>query len=157
MAAIDTISVGLILRTVWNDIGAIFARLGRQAVIALSIVVVFGFINSAARSNVALSAACDLINVIAILPFEIAVFRLLILDEAAPGYDFAITTVRFQRMLGWTVAFWVMGDIADHSFGCRHIVPGRADAVATSGTRSPDRPTCRIATGDGAATGAMSG
>ena len=110
MAATASIPLGVILRTVWNDLGEIFVRLRRQSIIALSIVVVFGFMASAAAiSNPVLSEAFDLISMIAILPFEIAIFRLLILDEAATGYDFAISTVRFQRMLGWTVAFWVIG------------------------------------------------
>jgi hypothetical protein len=46
-----------------------------------------------------------------VLPFEIAIFRLLILDEAAPGYDFAISAVRFKRMLGWTFVFWAIGNV----------------------------------------------
>jgi hypothetical protein len=36
---------------------------------------------------------------------------LLILDEAAPGYHFAISTIRFRRMLAWTVVFWTIGNI----------------------------------------------
>jgi hypothetical protein len=111
LAAVASIPTSVILRTVWNDVGEVLVRLRRPFIIALSLVVVLGIVSSvpAISGNPVLSEAFGLISMIAILPFEIAVFRLLILDEAARGYDFAVSTVRFQRMLGWTVAFWVMG------------------------------------------------
>ena len=81
--------------------------LRREAIVAFSVVVTLGILGSApaiSRTPV-LAEAFRLTSMIAILPFEIAVFRLLILDEVAPRYDFALSTVRFRRMLGWTVAF----------------------------------------------------
>jgi hypothetical protein len=44
-----------------------------------------------------------------LVPFEIAICRLLISGEAASGYRFDISTVRFQRMLAWTAGFWLLG------------------------------------------------
>lgn len=99
MAAIPSVPISVILRTVWNDLGEIFVRLRREAIVAFSVVVTLGIIGSAPAisRNPVLAEAFSLISMIAILPFEIAVFRLLILDEAAPGYQFAISTVRFRR------------------------------------------------------------
>ena len=113
LAAIAPVPLGVIIRTVWNDLGEIFVRLRRQFIVALSIVTFFDFVASAPgiSSNPVLSEAFDLMSRIGPVPFEIAIFRLLILDEAAPGYDFAISTVRFKRVLGWTVAFWAIGNI----------------------------------------------
>jgi hypothetical protein len=113
LAAIPSIPIGVILRAVWNDLGEIAFRLRRQSIIALSIVVVLDIVDSASgiSSNPVLSEVSGLVSAVAVLPFEIAIFRLLILDEATTGYHFAISTVRFQRMLGWTVAFWAIGNI----------------------------------------------
>lgn len=110
LAALASVPLGVVFRTVWNDLGEIFVRLRRQFIVALSIVVVLGIISStpAIPRNPVVSEAFSLISMIAMLPFEIAVFRLLILDEAATGYQFALSTVRFRRMLGWTLAFWAL-------------------------------------------------
>jgi hypothetical protein len=113
LAEIPSIPIGVILRTVWNDLGEISFRLRRQFIIALSIVVVLDIVDRASgiSGNPVLSEVSGLISAVATLPFEIAIFRLLILDEAAPGYHFAISTLRFQRMLAWTVVFWTIGNI----------------------------------------------
>lgn len=119
MAATSSVPVSVILRTVWNDAGETLVRLRGQSIIALSIVVVLGIIGSIPpiSGKPVFLEAVDLMSMIAILPFEIAVFRLLILDEAAPGYQFAISAVRFQRMLGWTVAFWAISNLPTYLLG----------------------------------------
>jgi hypothetical protein len=113
VAAIASVSLSVILRTIWNDLGEIFRRLRREAIVAFLIIVTLGIIGSAPviSRNPVLAEAFSLLSMIAILPFEIAVFRLLILDEAAPGYQFATSTVRFRRMLVWTVAFWAISSL----------------------------------------------
>jgi hypothetical protein len=58
-----------------------------------------------------LAEVFDLMGTIVLVPFEIAIYRLLILGEAASGYRFDISAVRFQRMLGWTAGFWLLGNI----------------------------------------------
>lgn len=110
LAATSSVPISVILRTVWNDMGDIFVRLRGQSVIALSIVVVLRIVGSvpAISNNPVFSESFDLMSTMAILPFEIAIFRLLILDETAAGYQFAISTVRFQRMLGWSVVLWAI-------------------------------------------------
>lgn len=111
LATISSVPVSVILRTVWNDMGEVFVRLRSQSIIGLSILVVFEIVGSAPSisSNPVLSEAFSLTTAIATLPFEIAIFRLLILGETARGYPFAVSTIRFQRMLGWTVAVWAVG------------------------------------------------
>jgi hypothetical protein len=128
LAAIPSVPISVILRTVWNDLGEIFVRLRREAIVAFSVVVTLGIIGSAPAisRNPVLAEAFSLISMIAILPFEIAVFRLLILDEAAPGYQFAISTVRFRRMLGWTLAFWAASTIPAY-------LPGALVSVGAAG------------------------
>jgi hypothetical protein len=113
LAATSSVPISVILRTVWNDMGDIFVRLRGQSVTALSIVVVLRIVGAvpAISSNPVFSETFDLMSTMAILPFEIAIFRLLVLDETATGYHFAISTVRFQRMLGWSVALWAIGTI----------------------------------------------
>jgi hypothetical protein len=107
VSAIPSLPLRIILHTIWKDLGETFRRLRREAIVAFLIVVTLGIVGSAPviSRNPVLAEAFSLISMIAILPFEITVFRLLIVDEAAPGYQFAISTVRFQRMLAWTVAF----------------------------------------------------
>ena len=61
-----------------------------------------------------LAEVFDLMGTFVLVPFEIAIYRLLISGEAASGYRFDISTVRFRRMLGWTAAFWVLAIIPLH-------------------------------------------
>ncbi|QWG24330.1 hypothetical protein KMZ93_05290 [Bradyrhizobium sediminis] len=113
MAIVSSTLLSTILRTVWEDLGELSVRLRSQSIIGLSVVVVFEMIGSvpAISGDRLLSEAFGLMSTIALLPFEIAIYRLLILDEAAAGYRFEISTVRFQRMLGWTVALWALANI----------------------------------------------
>jgi hypothetical protein len=70
LAAIS-IPIGVILRTVWNDLGEIFFRLRRQSIIALSIVVVLDIVDRASgiSGNPVLSEASGLMSAVAMLPF----------------------------------------------------------------------------------------
>jgi hypothetical protein len=108
LANVTSLPVRVILRTVWNDLGEVWVRLRRQSIIGLAIVLLFEIVGAipGISGNRLLSEALSLMSKIATLPLEIAIFRLLILDETEPGYPFAMSTVRFQRMLGWTVGLW---------------------------------------------------
>jgi hypothetical protein len=132
LADISSVPINVILRTVWNDMGEMSVRLRGQSIIALSIVVVFEIIASAPAisDNPVFSVAFDLMGTIAILPFEIAIFRLLILGEPTAGYHFAVSTVRFRRMLGWAVAFWALGTIPPYLLGA--ITSSEAAKVAVN-------------------------
>ena len=133
MAIVAPLTAGLILRTLWDDFGELSVRLRSQSIIALSIAVLFEIVGSLPEisDNRLLSEAVNLTSTIGILPFEIAVFRLLILNEATPGYDFAISTVRFQRMLGWTVALWLLASIP--TYLADMIAPSEAAGAVFSG------------------------
>jgi hypothetical protein len=113
VAIVTSLSVSTILRTVWDDLGELSVRLRSPAIIGFAMVVLFEIVGTVPEisGNGLLSEAFNLMSIVAILPFEIAVYRLLILDEATSGYHFALSTVRFQRMLGWTVALWALANV----------------------------------------------
>jgi hypothetical protein len=113
VAILTSLPVNLILRTVWNDLREVLVRLRGPFTIGISIVVFLAMIGSAPAisKNRLLSEGFGLLGALAILPFTIAVYRLLILDEATSGYPFAISTVRFRRMLRWTVTLWMLSSL----------------------------------------------
>ena len=77
----------------------------------------------------------DLIGTFVLVPFEIAIYRLLISGEAASGYRFDISTVRFQRMLGWAAGFWLLVNIPISPAGRHRIIGWR-------GSHHQHRPVC---------------
>jgi hypothetical protein len=106
----------MILRTMWDDLGELSVRLRSQSIIAGASAAFFALIGAipAISDNRMLAEVFGLIGALVIVPFEIAIYRLLISGEAASGYRFDISTVRFQRMLGWTAGFWVLAKIPLH-------------------------------------------
>ena len=129
LANVTSLPVRVILRTVWNDLGEVWVRLRRQSVIALAIILVFEIVGAIPEisGNRVLSEAFNLMCKIATLPLEIAIFRLLILDEAEPGYPFAMSTVRFRRMLGWTIGLWAFTSVPGYVV---EVVPSTTTAAA---------------------------
>jgi hypothetical protein len=91
-------------------------RLRSQSIIACASAAFFALIGGipAISDNRMLAEVFDLMSTFVLVPYEIAIYRLLILGEAASGYRFDISTVRFQRMLGWTAGFWVLGKLPLH-------------------------------------------
>jgi hypothetical protein len=116
VATTSSLPVSTILRTVWDDIGELSVRLRSQSVIACASTVLFVLIGAipAISDNRMLAEVFDLIGTFVLVPFEIAVYRLLISGEAASGYRFDISTARFQRMLGWTAGFWLLMKVPLH-------------------------------------------
>jgi hypothetical protein len=111
LAARSSASPGVIFRTIWGDVAEVFARLRIPSTIGLSIYLAFEILGLAApvtASNPVLRDLLDAIKSILILPFEIAIYRLLLLGEATSHYNFAISTSRFQRMSGWTLGLWAL-------------------------------------------------
>src|SRR5688500_4760910 len=98
MAITASLSARTILRTVWDDLGELWVRLRSQSIIACASAVFFTFIGPAVTDNRILADVFGLIGTVVVVPFEIAIYRLLISGEAASGYRFDISTVRFQRM-----------------------------------------------------------
>jgi hypothetical protein len=129
LANVTSLPVRVILRTVWNDLGEVWIRLRRQSIIGLAIVLLFEIVGAipGISGNRLLSEALSLMSKIATLPLEIAIFRLLILDETEPGYPFAMSTVRFQRMLGWTVGLWAFTAVPSY---VAEAVPNSTTAAA---------------------------
>ena len=107
MASTASLPVSTILRTVWDDLGELSVRLRSQSIIACASAAFFALIGGipAISDNRMLAEVFDLMRTFVLVPFEIAIYRLLISGEAASGYRFDISTVRFQRMLGWTAGF----------------------------------------------------
>ena len=116
MTTTSSLPVSTILRTVWDDLGELSVRLRSQSIIACASAVFFALIGAipAISDNRMLAEVFDLMSTFVLVPFEIAICRLLISGEAASGYRFDISTVRFQRMLGWNAGFWLLGKIPLH-------------------------------------------
>jgi hypothetical protein len=116
VATTSSLPASTILRTVWDDLGELSVRLRSQSIIACASAVFFVLIGAipAISDNRMLAEVFDLMSRFALVPFEIAIYRLLISGEAASGYHFDISTVRFQRMLGWNAGFWLLGNIPLH-------------------------------------------
>jgi hypothetical protein len=119
LAQAAPLPVRVILRTVWDDLGEIWARLRGQSIIAFALVVVIETIGAllGISANPWLSETFNFASMVATLPFEIAICRLLILDEATPGYRFAISSDRFRRVLGWNTGVWVLVTIPGYLAG----------------------------------------
>jgi hypothetical protein len=113
----SSLPVSTILRTVWDDLGELSVRLRTQSIIACASAVFFTFIGPAITDNRILADVFGLIGTVVVVPFEIAIYRLLISGEAASGYRFDVSTVRFQRMLGWSLGFCVLSTIPLHLAG----------------------------------------
>jgi len=112
----SSLPVGTILRTVWDDLGELSVRLRSQSIIACASAAFFALIGAipAISDNRMLTEVLDLIGAFVLVPFQIAIYRLLISGEAASGYRFDISTVRFRRMLGWIAGFWLLAIIPLH-------------------------------------------
>ena len=113
MATTASLPVSTILRTVWDDLGELSVRLRSQSIIACASAAFFALIRGipAISDDRMLAEVFDLMGTLVLVPFEIAIYRLLISGEAASGYRFDISAVRFQRMLGWAAGFWLLGNI----------------------------------------------
>ena len=116
MATTSSLPFGTILQTVWDDLGELSVRLRSQSIIACASAVFFALIGTipAIADNRMLAEVFDLMGTFVLVPFEIAICRLLISGEAASGYRFDISTVRFQRMLAWNAGFWLLWKIPLH-------------------------------------------
>jgi hypothetical protein len=117
MAITASPSASMILRTVWDDLGELWVRLRSQSIIACARTVFFAFTGPAITDNRILADVFGLIGTAVVVPFQIAIYRLLISGEAAYGYRFDVSTVRLQRMLGWSIGFCVLATIPLHLSG----------------------------------------
>jgi len=116
VATTSSLPASTVLRIVWDDLGELSVRLRSQSIIACASAAFFALIGAipAISDNRVLAQIVELLGTFVLVPFEIAICRLLILGEAASGYRFDLSTIRFQRMLGWNAGFWLLGIIPLH-------------------------------------------
>jgi hypothetical protein len=94
-----------------------FARLRGLSIIGFSIYLAF----EAAEASIGpddslLSNTLDGIRDVLLVPFDIAIYRLLILGEVTSRYSFALdTSSRFQRIAGWTIGLWAFNTLPLHA------------------------------------------
>lgn len=86
----------------------VFAQLRYPSLIGLSIYLVFEIADAlVAPDRSLLQSTLEGIRDLLLVPFNIAIFRLLILDEVASQYSFAVSTRRFQRLASWVIGLWL--------------------------------------------------
>jgi hypothetical protein len=84
-----------------------FARLRGPSMIGFAIYLGFEIVEtSIAPGHSLLRDILGATRDVLLLPFCIAIYRLLILGEVASQYSLAISLPCFQRLLGWTIGLW---------------------------------------------------
>ena len=99
-----------IFRAVWNGLAEVFSGLRGLSVIGFSIYLAFEAAEvPIGPDDVLLRDTIDAIRDVLFVPFDIAIYRLLILGEVTSRYGFALdTSPRFQRIAGWTILLSVL-------------------------------------------------
>jgi hypothetical protein len=98
-----------IVRATSSGTPEVFARLRGPSLIGFSIyLVVETAAASIASGNSLLRDVLEVTRDVLLLPFDIAIYRLLILREITSQYRFAIFDTRFQRLLKWTIGLWLV-------------------------------------------------
>jgi hypothetical protein len=93
---------------IWSGIAEVFVRLRRPSLIALAIYLVFALLDTFIEPDRSLLRSIpEGIRDVLLVPFSLAIFRLLILGEVASHYRFETSSPRFQRLIVWTVALWL--------------------------------------------------
>ena len=97
----------------------VFARLRGLSIIGFSIYLAFetaeAFIG---LDDSLLSIIPAGIRDVLLVPFDIAIYRLLILGEVTSRYSFALDrSSRFQRIAGWTIGLWALNALPLHALG----------------------------------------
>lgn len=95
----------------------VFARLRRLSIIGFSIYLAFEAAEAYIGPDASLlSNTLDGIRDVLLVPFDIAIYRLLILGEVTSRYSFALdTSSRFQRIAGWTIGLWAFTALPLHA------------------------------------------
>ena len=94
-----------------------FVRLRGLSMIGFSIYLAFEVAKAYVGSNDSLlSDTLDGTRDVLLVPFDIAIYRLLILGEVTSRYSFALdTSSRFQRIAGWTIGLWAFNTLPLHA------------------------------------------
>jgi hypothetical protein len=115
LAARSSASSGDIVRAVGSGMAEVFVRLRGPSMIAFSIYLGFEIIETSIAPG--LSLPRDILGAtrdVLLLPFCIAIYRLLILGEVTSQYSLAILLPGFQRLLGWTIVLWSVINLPPH-------------------------------------------
>lgn len=110
MASPPSVPLRTVFAAIWSGMAEVFTRLRGPSLIGLAIYLVFEIVDAALMVKTdrpLLQNIPSLIRNLLLLPFDIAIFRLLIPGEVASQYSFAISTPRFQRLAGWTIGLWL--------------------------------------------------
>ncbi len=110
MASPPSLPLRTVFAALWSGIAEVFTRLRGPSLIGLAIYFVFEIADAALMAKTEsplLQNIPSLIRNLLLLPFDIAIFRLLISGEVASQYSFAISAPRLQRLAFWTIGLWL--------------------------------------------------
>jgi hypothetical protein len=117
LAARSSVSSKEMLRAVWSGMAEVFSRLRGLSIIGFSIYLAFEVAEaSIGPDDSLLRDTLDCIRDVLLVPFDIAIYRLLILGETTSRFSFALdTSSRFQRIAGWTIGLWAFNTLPLHA------------------------------------------
>jgi hypothetical protein len=129
-------SIRFVVRSALNDALGVFRRLSSLALIAFSIycgdeLLQLTMLPDGPTRKMFLTAL-DATTTLLIVPFDIAVYRLIVLGEVTSRYAVATGTSRFRRFLAWTAVFWLIGEVPSYAGNILSLSDGAA-AVLESG------------------------
>jgi hypothetical protein len=100
-----------VLRSAWTDTLVSLSRLRSIALIVFFICIAEqlarAFLLPAGRLRETLDTLLGALTSLAVVPYQIAIYRLIILGEVTTNYSFAANTNRVRRFLAWTSALWI--------------------------------------------------
>lgn len=97
-----------VFAAIWNGIAEVFVRLRRPTLTALSIYLLFAILDAFIEHHGPVTRSLlEGIRDVLLVPFSLAIFRLLILGEVASHYRFETSSPRFQRLAVWTIGLWL--------------------------------------------------
>jgi hypothetical protein len=123
-----------VLRSAWTDTLVSLSRLRFLALIVFLICVAEqlarAFLLPDGRLGETLDALVGAASLLAVVPYQIAINRLIILGEVTTNYSFAANANRVRRFLAWTAALWIATIAPILVFGLLPVGLGVALAVA---------------------------
>lgn len=104
-------SFPFVLQAAWNDTLASLNRLRYLALVVLLICsaeeLARAFVLPKGKLEEMSDTLLSAISFLAIVPYEIAIYRLIILREVTERYSFAAATNRVRRFLAWSAILWI--------------------------------------------------
>jgi hypothetical protein len=108
LATPPPIPLRAVFAAIWNGIAEVFVRLRRPVLTALTIYLAFAILDVFIEPDRSLLRSIpEGIRDVLLVPFSLAIFRLLILGEVASHYRFETSSPRFQRLAVWTIGLWL--------------------------------------------------